>query len=78
MKVEDEVRNGILTSKDGVVYKTLFLGKNFHVYRLVDGNSTYRGNHYEVDAWVLAWSDICDPTSDLPPQVVPLRSVTRK
>jgi hypothetical protein len=72
MKVEDQVKNGVVTRNDDVTYKTVFLGKNFHVYRLVDENSRYHGSKYQEEGWVLAWSEV----EEFPltaPTFVPLR-----
>lgn len=53
---------------DAIVYRCLFDGKNFHVYRRVNAGMGYRGNRYKTSGWVLAWSDISeyDNNNDAP------------
>jgi hypothetical protein len=73
MNILDEIRSGIIVSNTVTTYRALFLDGNFHVYRLVSAGRGYRGNNYEHDGYVLAWSDISNGDVPLPPQFVPLR-----
>jgi len=71
--IEDMVRDGVVTTSDKVVYKTLFVGSSFYVYRAVrvtgDGVG-YRGHKYLQDGYVLAWADLCGDSMVLVPQFV--------
>jgi hypothetical protein len=57
-RVRDAV--AVTSSENGAMYRTLFVGKNFYVYRLVNNSdqNRYRGNNYTEEGYVLAWADV--------------------
>jgi hypothetical protein len=69
--IEDRVRDAPITGDPlGIFYRTLFIGENFYVYRHVEKGRGYRGNFYDEEGYVLAWSDIQNVKHDMPSSFV--------
>jgi hypothetical protein len=50
-----------IRSKTGDFVKAFFIGKNFYVYRRVQGEKpSYRGKIYPKEGYILACADICE------------------
>jgi hypothetical protein len=69
--IEDKIRDGIITSiSNKQMYRTVFIGMNFYVYRFVPEGGSYRGQSYPEAGYVLAWSDIFEFSDERPPSFV--------
>ena len=80
MNTIEKIRGGILTtttndpcSQDYIAYRTVFLGKNLFVYRVVKAGDKYRGENHTEDGLVLAWADYTENPQERPPAFVKLR-----
>jgi hypothetical protein len=77
--IEDKIRGGVVihTSDDrdrDNFYRGLFIEGNFYIYRFVRAGRGYRGNFYECDGYVLAWSDVLKYNNMRIPSFVRLRA----
>jgi hypothetical protein len=78
LDLADDVRCGqIITSgnqPEDQIFKGIFIGKNFHLYKKVNRGRGHGGDFYKEDGYIHVWGNIIDETyHQMPPKFVPLR-----
>jgi hypothetical protein len=61
-------------NKSDLVYKCVFDGNNFFVYRRVNKGVGYHGTNYKEEGWALSWYEINEVGDEIcaPPMFVPV------
>ena len=56
------------------MFRGIFIGKNFHLYKKVNSGRGHGGDYYKEDGYIHVWGNIIDTTyHQMPPKFVPLR-----
>jgi len=77
MSIEDSIRDGQIIEDSSIhlnnMYRGVFIKRNFYLYKYIPRTLRFKDDMFGDDILVLVYSNVVNPSTDIPPSVVHVR-----